>query len=202
MRRVLTGIAVGAAALSVALPAVANAAAVTLTKGTVGGMPWEVTAHSSTTNAGASRLPALCMSFLFGQSFGSGPTFCIAPARGTTAAGPPWVFDIAKSEYEGLSPPGITRVGGSVRSILFFADPRTHRVVAWLKDGERLQIAAHPVPGSLHRPDAFAVAVTAHAPRSHSAAKVVRAVAYDAHGHVVGRMPTKKALGLPTYTYG
>ena len=134
--------------------------------------------------------------------FGSGPTFCIAPARGTTAAGPPWVFDIAGSEYDGLSPPGITRVGRSVRSILFFADPRTHRVVAWLRDGERLQIAAHPVPGSLHRPDAFAVAVTAHPPRSHSAVKVVRAVAYDAHGHVVGRMPTKKALGLPMYTYG
>lgn len=200
MRSLQRRIAVGAAALcaGTALPAVANATTVVLKKGTVGGKPWEVKAHSST----ADRLPALCMSYLFGQSFGSGPTFCIAPARGTTTAGPPWVFDIADSEYEGLSPPGITRVEDSVRSILFFADPRAHRVVAWLADGERLQIAAHPVPGSLHRPDAFAVAVTAHAPRSHSAVKVVRAVAYDAHGHVVGRMPTKKALGLPMYTYG
>ena len=198
MRSPPRSIAAGAAALSLALPALANATTVILKKGTVGGTPWEVKAHSSTTD----RLPGLCMSYLFGQSFGSGPTFCIAPARGTTTAGPPWVFDIADSEYEGLSPPGITRVGGSVRSILFFADPRTHRVVAWLGDRERLRIAAHPVPGSLHRPDAFAVAVTAHAPRSHSAVKVVRAVAYDAHGHVVGRMSTKKALALPVYTYG
>jgi hypothetical protein len=144
------------------------------------------------------------MSFLFGrsrgQSTGNGPTFCIAPARGTATAGPPWVFDTAMTPYDGLGPPGLTRVGHSVRSILFFADPRPRRVVAWLADGERLRIPARPVPGSLWRPAKFALSVTAHAPSSDGATKVVRAVAYDARGNVVGRM-SKKAPPLPKYTY-
>jgi hypothetical protein len=115
------------------------------------------------------------VSFLFGwsrgQSTANGPTFCIAPARGTTTAGPPWVFDTAMT-----------------------------RVVAWLADGERLRIPARPVPGSLRRPAKFALSVTAHAPSSDGATKVVRAVAYDAEGNVVGRM-SKKAPPLPKYAY-
>ena len=74
------------------------------------------------------------------------------------------------------------------------------RVVAWLADGERLGIPARPVPASLRRPASFALVVTAHAPSSQGAARVVRAVAYDAHGHVVGRM-SKKAPALPKYGY-
>lgn len=187
------------------MPLPAAAGTLTLKRGTVGGMPWKLMARASSTASGSSRLPSLCMSFLFGwghgEPAGNGPTFCIAPARGTTTAGPPWVFDTAMAPYDGLGPPGITRVGHSMRSILFFVDPRARRVVAWLADGERLRIPTGPVPGSLRRPARFALAVTAHAPSSPGAAKVVRAVAYDAHGHVVGRM-SKKAPPLPKYTYG
>jgi hypothetical protein len=202
MRTLLAGLAVGAAAVVLALPA--DAGTLTLKDGTVGGLPWKLTARASSTRAGSTRLPSLCMSFLFawgrGQSTGNGPTFCVAPARGTTTAGPPWLFDTATTPYNGLGPPGVTRIGHSVRSILFLADPRTSRVVAWLADRERLRIPARPVPGSLRRPAKFALSVTAHAPSSDGAANVVRAVAYDARGNVVGRM-SKKAPPLPKYTY-
>lgn len=215
MRRLVTGIAAGVAALVVALPASAAAKTMTLKTGTVAGAHWKLTARASSISTGSSRLPSLCMSFLFvgtggsnsaGPSIGSsatpgnGPTWCIAPARGSTPAGPPWVFDPAISPYDGLAPPGVTITVGVARSILFFADPRARWVVASLADGERLRIPARPVAGALRRPATFALSVTGHPSSSPSARKVLRAVAYDAHGHVVGRM-SPRAPRQPFFLY-
>ena len=187
------------AALFLALPALANATTVILKKGTVGGTPWEVKAHSSTTD----RLP--------------GPMHELS-VRAVVRVGPDVLHRAGPRHYHGRPALGVSRHRrfgvrgtftardhprgrfGPVDSVLRRSADTASRRVA--RGWGAVTIAWHPVPGSFHRPDAFAVAVTAHAPRSHSAVKVVRAVAYDAHGHVVGRMSTKKALGLPIYTYG
>lgn len=216
MKRLQLGIAAATAALGLALPAVvpgssARAAslggppppadALTLQRGTTDGVPWKLLAWDRSIPAGGSSLPGLCAKFSL--SGGDGPTFCIAPARGTTTAGPPWVFDV-DSVYGGLTPPGATFFGRSGRSLLFFVDPRATRVVASLADGERLRIPTHPVPGSLHRPVKFALALSTRTPMPRAGLlKLVRAaVAYDAGGRVVGRMSTKKSLALGTVGYG
>lgn len=229
MRRLRLRIALGAAViacgtaalgLTPAAGASAGAGVRTLKLGKVAGIRWGLTAWGSKLSSGSMHLPSLCMNLsydavdsmvlgppgkgtLFGKN-GVGNTWCIAPAR-ATAVGGPWVFDV-DAEYHGLTPPGGVRIrvkeagDSNTRWLLFFTDPRATRVVARLADGEQLRIPTHPVPASLHRPSKYAVVATEKAPLSPGATRAVRAVAYDAHGHIVGRMPTKKSLQQAVFT--
>lgn len=186
-------------------------------QGTFNHFSWGLTAYATSRGNGSSRVPMLCVNFSFylpGKSLGGpvkgtlfgnagqGNLWCAGAATKHSAAGP-WIFQLAGSEYNGLTPPGIVQFNGSHnrwRAMVFLVDPRATRVVASLADGEHLRIATHSVPASLHRPSKFALAVTKNTPKSKAATKVVRAVAYDASGQVVGRMPSQKALGLGTFT--
>lgn len=148
--------------------------------------PW--TLKVSGADIGPAHAPGICVTFLFawgpGQKLGTGFPDCIAPASGqVTPHGTKWSFNLDSAGFHGVWTYGTQ--GSGPDALIILAVPQARSIRAVMGDGQVIEMRAHPLPAKVHRAATIAYLVKINPRRFSSTFR--SAVAYDAHGAVVGR---------------